>query len=49
MSKILCWLLGHDRLATRARYRVCLRCGKRERLRHYGPVLAWEEVANGAR
>jgi hypothetical protein len=43
MSKLLCWLLGHDRMTTSARQRICLRCGTRETLRHFGSVLAWEE------
>jgi hypothetical protein len=43
MSRFLCWLLGHDRMATSARQRICLRCGTRETLRHIGSVLAWEE------
>ncbi len=49
MKEFLCWLLGHDRMTTSTRQRICLRCGQREKLRQYGSVLAWEEVANGAR
>jgi len=48
MSKILCWILGHDRMTTSARKRVCLRCGAREKLRHYGSVTGWEEEARVA-
>ena len=44
MRKILCWFLGHDRMATSARKRVCLRCGQRETLRDFGNVRGWEEV-----
>jgi hypothetical protein len=44
MKKLLCRLLGHDHMTTSTRHRVCLRCGVRETLRHYGDVLAWEEV-----
>jgi len=49
MTRILCWLLGHDRMTTSARARVCLRCGTRERLRDYGNLLGWEETARPAR
>jgi len=49
MRKFLCRLLGHDRMTTSARQRICLRCGQRERLCQYGSVLAWEEVASVAR
>ena len=48
MRKILCWFLGHDRMATSARQRVCLRCGQREMLRDYGNVRGWEELAKTA-
>lgn len=48
MRNILCRLLGHDRMTTSARSRVCLRCGSRERLRHYGSVSGWEESARVA-
>jgi hypothetical protein len=48
MKRLLCWLLGHDRMTTRARQRVCLRCGTRETLRHYGSVMGWEEVTQTA-
>lgn len=44
MVKMLCWLLGHDRMTTGARLRVCLRCGMRERLRDFGHVMGWEMV-----
>jgi len=45
MKKLLCRLVGHDLMTTSARARVCLRCGSRERLRHYGSVSGWEESA----
>lgn len=41
MRGILCWLLGHDRMETGARQRVCLRCGQRETRQQYGSVVAW--------
>jgi hypothetical protein len=44
MRQFLCWLLGHDRMTTSTRNRICLRCGTRETLRRYGNVLGWEEV-----
>jgi hypothetical protein len=44
MRRLMCWLLGHDTKTTRARQRVCLRCGKRETLRQLGSVAAWEDV-----
>ncbi len=44
MHRLLCWLLGHDTMTTRARHRICLRCGKRETLRQYGELVAWEDV-----
>jgi hypothetical protein len=44
MRKLLCWLLDHDRMATSLRHRICLRCGRRETLRHFDHVLAWEEA-----
>jgi hypothetical protein len=43
MKKLLCWLLGHDRMTTSASRRVCLRCGVRETRRNFGSVIAWEE------
>ncbi|MFI5100453.1 MAG: hypothetical protein ACHQE5_08055 [Actinomycetes bacterium] len=48
MRKFLCWLLDHDRMTTSARHRICLRCGTRETLRHFGDVLAWEELPAAA-
>jgi hypothetical protein len=48
MSRLLCWLLGHDRMTTSPRQRVCLRCGARETLRRYGQVVGWEEVTEAA-
>jgi len=42
--KLLCRLIGHDRLASGSRHRVCLRCGQRETLRRFGHVIAWEEL-----
>jgi hypothetical protein len=48
MKKFLCWLLGHDRMTTSARHRICLRCGTRETQRHFGIGVAWEEVTRAA-
>jgi hypothetical protein len=48
MREFLCWLLGHDRMTTSARQRICLRCGTRETLRHFGSVIGWEEVTKAA-
>ena len=48
MQKFLCWFLGHDRMTTSARQRVCLRCGQRETLRDYGSVRGLEEVSEAA-
>ena len=48
MRKILCWFLGHDRMTTSAKRRVCLRCGQRETLRNYGNVRGWEQVGEAA-
>jgi hypothetical protein len=48
MRQLLCWLLGHDRMTTSARRRVCLRCGARETLRQFDHVSAWEEVTKAA-
>jgi hypothetical protein len=48
MKKLLCRLFGHDRMTTRTRHRVCLRCGQKETLRRYGQVLAWEELTDSA-
>jgi len=47
VRKLLCRLLGHDRLTTGSRHRFCLRCGQREALRRFGSVLAWEELGQG--
>jgi hypothetical protein len=48
MSKFLCWLLGHDRMATSARQRLCLRCGTRETLRYFSSGTGWEEMTRAA-
>lgn len=48
MKSFLCWLLQHDLMVTSTRQRVCLRCGRRETLRSFGEVLAWEEVLASA-
>jgi hypothetical protein len=48
MKEFLCWLLGHDRMTTSARHRICLRCGTRETLRNLGSVTGWEEVPKAA-
>jgi hypothetical protein len=44
MRRLLCWLLGHDRMTGGGAHRTCLRCGMRETLRNYGHVRGWEEV-----
>ena len=44
MSKILCWLVGHDRVAAGTRERQCTRCGLRERRLLIGEIIAWEEL-----
>ena len=44
MKKLMCWLMGHDRMQTTARRRECLRCGQQEKLCQYGQVLGWEVV-----
>ncbi len=49
MRVFLCWLLGHDRMTTSARQRICVRCGTRETLRHFGNVSGWEEVTTAIR
>ena len=49
MKKLMCWIWGHDRLLTGSRLRLCLRCGQREKLRHFGRVSGWEEVSDSAR
>jgi len=48
MSRLICWIVGHDRTETTASHRACLRCGLRETLRNYGNVRGWEEAARGA-
>jgi hypothetical protein len=48
MRKLLCHFFGHDSMETRARQRVCNRCGQRETLRRFGSVMAWEEVSERA-
>ncbi len=48
MQSLLCWFLGHDRMTTSASHRVCLRCGQKERLRHFGNVDGWVEVTRAA-
>jgi hypothetical protein len=49
MRKLLCWLLGHDRMTSGGAHRTCLRCGMQEKLRNYGNVHGWEEVTRSAR
>ncbi len=44
MQKLLCWLLGHDRMPSRASHRTCLRCGQKEKLQNLGHVVAWVET-----
>jgi hypothetical protein len=48
MRKLLCRLLGHDRMKSGAAHRICQRCGMREALRNYGHVHGWEEVSKAA-
>ena len=48
MRALLCWLLGHDRMTTSSRQRVCLRCGTRETRQYYGTTVGWEEVRKAA-
>ena len=48
MKRLVCRLLGHDRMASLAAHRTCLRCGLREESRNYGNVRGWEEVARVA-
>jgi hypothetical protein len=48
VQKLLCWLLGHNRMTTSTRQRICLRCGTRETLRHYGQIIGWEVVTKAA-
>jgi hypothetical protein len=48
MRRLVCWLLGHDRLPSRSSHRTCLRCGLREVLRNYGNVRGWEETRKAA-
>jgi len=45
MAKLMCRILGHDRMSTSSRSRVCVRCGQRETLRDFGHVTGWQEVA----
>jgi hypothetical protein len=49
MRRLLCWLLGHERMTSKAARRVCLRCGLRESLRDYGHIRGWEEVSRTGR
>jgi hypothetical protein len=48
MQSFLCWVLGHDRMTSSASHRVCLRCGQKETLRHFGSVDGWVEVPRAA-
>jgi hypothetical protein len=43
-KKFLCRLLGHNRMTTGTRKRICLRCSQQEKLCRYGSLLGWEEV-----
>jgi hypothetical protein len=43
MREFVCRLLGHDRMTTSTRQRICLRCGARETLRNFSHVIGWEE------
>ena len=49
VKKLMCWIWGHDRMQTKARQRVCLRCGQREALRQFGSSLGWEELPDTTR
>ena len=44
MQRLLCWLLGHDRMPSGSSPRICLRCGQKERLQNLGHVLGWVET-----
>jgi hypothetical protein len=44
MAKLMCRVLGHDRMTTSSRSRVCVRCGQRETLRDFGHVTGWQEA-----
>jgi len=44
MQRVLCWLLGHDRMPSRSSHRICLRCGQRDKLQNLGHVRAWVET-----
>ena len=44
MRKLLCWLLGHERMTSDGAHRVCLRCGMHEKRRNLGHISGWEEV-----
>jgi len=48
MRKLLCRLLGHDRMAAGNRQRVCLRCGLRETRLMIGDSVAWEDTTAAA-
>jgi len=48
MRKVLCWLLGHDRMTSAGAHRRCLRCGMHEKLRDFGNVRGWEAVTRPA-
>jgi hypothetical protein len=49
MRRLLCWLYGHEIMATGPRQRICLRCRQQETLRRFGAILAWEQVTPAAR
>jgi hypothetical protein len=49
MRRLLCRLLGHDRLASGGAHRTCLRCGMQEKLRNFDDVRGWEDVTRFAR
>jgi hypothetical protein len=44
MSKLLCWLFGHERMVASPKVRECIRCGLRERRLLIGEIIAWEDV-----
>lgn len=48
MQRILCWLIGHDRMTTTPAHRVCLRCGQREKPRRAAREAVTRAVPPGA-
>jgi hypothetical protein len=48
MRLVICWLFGHDRLASKAAHGVCLRCGRRAARRDTGLRAGRKEAAAAA-